>query len=311
MIERDMEDLLANFPGDFFPRKNLVLRGRQESFAGIGRFDLLFEDEFQSTILMELKVRPAKYEDATQVARYRDGLKRQGRKNVFMWLIAPQISPSVREFLEDKGIEYSEIHISEFRRVAERHEFAIKSEVEPTIASEIAPNAGDGSPRMTSYSRSTSQSFRPNVSVATGPTVTVQPTLHWKARGFDLVLQNPADFDQHHFSALVDAFEHSVVSNKNAGVITSLRQWAEMPRATSLPSGTVNSLLRWVTTSSFKTAVPCAEAIWHYLFGKPVPTWYVWNQGRRSYEFDATGWQHWFESLSVDLTPSRIETIPV
>jgi hypothetical protein len=58
MIEKDMEDLIASFPDDFFPRRRFALIGRQQSFSGIGRFDLLFEDEFKSTILMELKARP-------------------------------------------------------------------------------------------------------------------------------------------------------------------------------------------------------------------------------------------------------------
>src|SRR5579864_9111877 len=123
-----MEDLIAAYPGDFFPRKQFLLAGRQQSFSGVGRFDLLFEDEFKSTILMELKARTLKYEDATQVARYRDELKRNGCQNLVMWLVAPQIPTSVREFLDDKGIEYTEIHLSEFRQGAERHGFTIKSE---------------------------------------------------------------------------------------------------------------------------------------------------------------------------------------
>jgi RecB family endonuclease NucS len=126
-----MEDLIAAYPEEFFSRKQFVLVGRQKSFAGVGRFDLLFEDEFKSTILIELKARTLKYEDATQVAKYRDELKRNGCRNIVMWLVAPQIPHSVREFLDDKGIEYTEIHLSEFRRVADRHRFTIKSEAEP------------------------------------------------------------------------------------------------------------------------------------------------------------------------------------
>jgi hypothetical protein len=57
MTEREMENLIAAFPSDFFPRRNFVLKGRQQSFADVGRFDLLFEDEFQTKILMELKAR--------------------------------------------------------------------------------------------------------------------------------------------------------------------------------------------------------------------------------------------------------------
>ena len=110
MIERDMEDLIAAYPADFFADHKLTLKGRQKSFAGVGRFDLLFEDRFQANILMELKARPAKYEDASQVAKYREELERQGEMNILMWLVAPQIPPSVREFLDRFGIEYSEIH---------------------------------------------------------------------------------------------------------------------------------------------------------------------------------------------------------
>ncbi len=69
MTERQMEDLIAEFPNDFFRSHGLILKGRQQSFAEVGRFDLLFVDSFQTNVLMELKARAAKYEDATQLAR--------------------------------------------------------------------------------------------------------------------------------------------------------------------------------------------------------------------------------------------------
>ena len=55
MLERDMEDLIAAHPEEFFPGHNLTLSGRQQTFAGIGRFDLLFKDGFGTKVLMELK----------------------------------------------------------------------------------------------------------------------------------------------------------------------------------------------------------------------------------------------------------------
>jgi len=116
MIERDMEDLIAAYPADFFSRHKLTLKGRQKSFAGVGRFDLLFEDEYQTNILMELKARPAKYEDATQLAKYKEELEKRGETNILMWLVAPQISSAVREFLDRIGIEYSEVHEADFDR---------------------------------------------------------------------------------------------------------------------------------------------------------------------------------------------------
>jgi hypothetical protein len=125
-----MEGLIAAFPDDFFFGRQFVLLARQQSLAGVGRFDLLFEDRFNSMILMELKARTLKYEDATQVADYRDELNRRGCRNVVMWLVAPHVPRSVREFLDDKGMEYTEIHFAEFRRVAERHGFPIESDAE-------------------------------------------------------------------------------------------------------------------------------------------------------------------------------------
>jgi hypothetical protein len=129
MIEKEMEDLIANYPGDFFPRKQLTLIGRQKTFPGVGRFDLMFKDEFDSNILMELKARPAKYKDATQVAKYRDALINLGNKGIIMWLVAPVISMAVREFLDRIGIEYSEIHEVEFRRIAEKYDYVFTSEI--------------------------------------------------------------------------------------------------------------------------------------------------------------------------------------
>lgn len=121
MLERTMEDLIANFPSEFFGRHRLTLLGRQGTFQNVGRYDLLFKDEFGTQIIMELKAVGARYEDATQLARYRDALIEKGTKNVLMWLVAPSIPRSVRDFLEHVGIEYTEIHESEFLRVADRH----------------------------------------------------------------------------------------------------------------------------------------------------------------------------------------------
>lgn len=127
MLEKDMEELIARFPQEFFPRKKLVLKDRQRNFSGVGRFDLMFLDEYDTNILMELKARTAKYEDASQLAKYLDAMNALGEKNILMWLVAPQIPNSVREFLDRIGIEYSEIHIAEYKRIANKHNYSLQS----------------------------------------------------------------------------------------------------------------------------------------------------------------------------------------
>lgn len=293
MIERDMEDLIANHPDDFFPGKGFDLRGRQQSFAGVGRFDLLFEDRFETKILMELKAVPAKYEVASQLAKYKDELLNRGERHILMWLVAPQIPQSVREFLDRIGIEYTEIHVPEFRRVAERHGEPIHSEVPRQEPS--APGMEESAIVAFGFN-SRKVASKPQVDI--GPRVTTHPALHWTAQGYDLSLSNPQQFDGACFGALVDRFTKAVASGRNASLVRELQSWATNVRYSRWSHQSNASLLRWVTTSSYRAAVPHAYAIWKYLFGEPVPTWYVWNQSRRCYEFDSGAWAVWFESLN-------------
>jgi hypothetical protein len=182
----------------------LALVGRQRSFAGVGRFDLLFEDGFKTTILMELKAKTLKYEDATQVAKYRDELKRNGSKNVSNVARGSAHSNIGAEFLDDKGIEYSEFTLTEFRRIAERRGFVIKSKVEPELppevsTSRVATDVVFSPPRQTR---------RDSSAVPTGPIVTAQSVFRWRAAGYDLILDNPL-FPTYrrfkHFTGIVDS----------------------------------------------------------------------------------------------------------
>jgi Endonuclease NucS len=292
MIERDMEDLIADHPDDFFPDKGFQLLGRQQSFVGIGRFDLLFEDRFNTKILMELKAVPAKYEVATQLAMYKDELRNRGETHVLMWLVAPHIPHSVREFLDRIGIEYTEIHMPEFRRVAERHGKTIHSEA----PGQHSTSAVSG--RSTRVAVSLNRSVESKPPVETGPQVVRPSALSWTAHGYDLTLSNPQQFDASHFTLLVNDFAKAVPSGRNASLVRELQQWAANVRHSRWSHQSNASLLRWVTTSSYRSAVQYAHAIWKYMFGDPVPTWYIWNQSRRSYEFDRDAWAIWSKSLT-------------
>lgn len=126
MLEREMEDLIAENPEYFFPRFGFVLRGRQQSFQGVGRFDLLFTDRNEMHVLMELKAIPAKYEVIDQLGRYRDALAERGIRNVIMWIVAPVIPRGLQEFLAHLGIEFTEIREAEFRNFAETIGYSLR-----------------------------------------------------------------------------------------------------------------------------------------------------------------------------------------
>ena len=153
MIEREMEDLIAAHAEEFFPRRVLVLKARQGTLAGVGRYDLLFEDQFENRILMELKAVAAKLEAAEQLVRYKQALEDKGERNVIMWLVAPVVPKPIADFLDRFGVEYTEIHEAEFRQVASRHDYRFASEV-PTPKDQVAvpvPSKGLDSNRESAF----------------------------------------------------------------------------------------------------------------------------------------------------------------
>lgn len=139
MTEREMEDLIAAHFAEFFPRRLLTLKGRQGVFASIGRYDLLFEDQFKNNLVMELKAVPAKLEVGEQLVKYKQALEEKGEKNVIMWLVAPIVPKHVADFLDRFGVEHTEIHEAEFRQVASRYNFLFTSESAPPIANVLTP----------------------------------------------------------------------------------------------------------------------------------------------------------------------------
>jgi hypothetical protein len=154
MTEREMEDLIAAHSEEFFPRKLLVLKGRQGTFPGIGRFDLLFEDQFKNNLLMELKAVPAKLDVAEQLVKYKQALEDKGQKNVIMWLVAPMVPKHVADFLDRFGVEHTEIHEAEFRQIASRHNYSFASESTPPrteTAAVVSPTKIDPANREAAF----------------------------------------------------------------------------------------------------------------------------------------------------------------
>lgn len=237
MLEREMENLIASFPEDFFPGHQLVLKGRQQSFAGIGRFDLLFTDRHQSNVLMELKAVPAKYQNADQLGQYKTALELQNERNILMWLVAPLIPTSVRELLDRIGIEYTEIHENQFRRIADRRG--------------IAPNVANSS----TFSTAKPQDFLPN-----------SPALNHELCESDYALL--PSIDKQLVSHLIKQFELAVKRDIDKSLAIKLRTEILAADKPGMKHETMLQLARWCKTDGiYSDGMMIAQKISEILFG--------------------------------------------
>lgn len=126
MLEKDMEELIANYPNDFFPDYNLELLDRQGILDNTARFDLLFSDSFGNTILMELKAKKASVDNIDQLITYQDKLIRKNKINAKMWLVALNIPNALQKRLKDNDIKFFEIEKDKFERVAKKKNYILK-----------------------------------------------------------------------------------------------------------------------------------------------------------------------------------------
>jgi hypothetical protein len=146
--EQQLENLLADHPDDFFPDRQFRLIGRQTSFAGVGRFDLLFEDHAGRKWLIELKAVPLKITDTDQLMRYHDEIHESAHSSGLVpCFVAPHIPPHVRSYLDGKGIEYREITLAEFQRVATAH--GVRLEEDRPVVQQDPSTASDATPLET------------------------------------------------------------------------------------------------------------------------------------------------------------------
>lgn len=237
MTEHQMEDLISEFPDEFFPSHRLTLKGRQKVFAEVGRFDLLFEDSYRTNVLMELKAVPAKYENATQLAKYKDELEHRGERNILMWLVAPQIPNSVREFLDRIGIEYTEIHPAQYQRVAERHGIPLKADV--TVAPQITKieNAVRAAQRRTTWA--------------------------------DTPYPLNENFDRNQLDELLKTFDSVVKRQIDRSVSQKLRQALLDGKAPQISRAATEQLAKWCNTKNplYFDGMEVARKISQLLFG--------------------------------------------
>ena len=128
MREKDIENLIAQHPEEFFPGQGLQLTGQQVRL-GTCYADVIFTDKHNRVVIIEIKRGLLTREAAGQIMEYYGLLKQQQpEKIVELVLCANVVPPERREFLERAGIECKELGISFIQTVAQKHRYTFCDE---------------------------------------------------------------------------------------------------------------------------------------------------------------------------------------
>lgn len=123
MLEKDIENLIAQHPNEFFPNANFKLQGQQVRL-GSCYADILFTDKYERKIIIEVKRGILSRDAAGQVMEYYGLLKEKQPDAIIELILCANTIPHERKhFLENVGIECKELGLSLIQQVATKYNY--------------------------------------------------------------------------------------------------------------------------------------------------------------------------------------------
>ncbi len=129
MKEKDIENLIAKYPDEFFEDKKLILVEQQ---ANLGKFfaDIIFKDEGGNKVIVEIKRGIPKRDAIGQLMEYYGEYKNSNKEdNVKLVLVGNVIPTRLKISMEYFGIQTKEIQMQKLKDVAERHGYIFEESV--------------------------------------------------------------------------------------------------------------------------------------------------------------------------------------
>ena len=140
MLEKDIENLIARYPEEFFPKSDFNLIGQQVNLSG-RRHDIVFKDKFDRSIIVEVKRGILSRDASGQIMEYYGLLKQEKPDEIVELILCANVIPRERKlFLENAGIECKELGISLIQNIAEKYDYKFLDEVKndkPKEAKEV------------------------------------------------------------------------------------------------------------------------------------------------------------------------------
>jgi hypothetical protein len=123
MLEKDIENLIAKYPDEFFPTSGFQLVGQQ---VKLGRCfaDIIFTDKFDRNVIVEVKRGILSRDASGQVMEYYGLLKNEEPESIVELILCANIIPTERKtFLETIGIECKELGINRLNEIASKYNY--------------------------------------------------------------------------------------------------------------------------------------------------------------------------------------------
>ena len=129
MLEKDIENLLANYPDEFFPKAGFILQGQQVRLGNC-RADILFKDKYDRTIIIEVKKGILSRDASGQILEYYGLLKQDNFNTIIELILCANVIPTERRmFLENNGIECKELGVGLITTIAQKYNYKFLDEV--------------------------------------------------------------------------------------------------------------------------------------------------------------------------------------
>lgn len=123
MLEKDIENLIALYPDEFFPKSGFKLIGQQVRL-GNKYADIIFQDKFNRKVIVEVKRGILTRDAAGQVMEYYGLLKETNPDDIIELVLCANIIPPERKrFLEISGIDCKELGITLINRIAKKYSY--------------------------------------------------------------------------------------------------------------------------------------------------------------------------------------------
>jgi hypothetical protein len=146
VLEKDIENLIAQYPDEFFPNSGFSLKGQQ---VKLGRCyaDIVFKDKYSRTIIIEVKRGILSRDASGQIIEYYGLLKQEYPNEIIELILCANVIPHERKiFLENVGIECKELGFSLVTNLAKKYGYRFldtKAETASNIQKDISIKTTD------------------------------------------------------------------------------------------------------------------------------------------------------------------------